>query len=90
MDEQQQPQQEKKPRRFSRFLLRTAATLVVLAVGLLLVVPLQGVLQNPTISTATSYILPALFGCMALGILGRGAGPMDHIFDLNSRFAQEA
>ena len=48
---------------------------VVLAVGLLLVVPLQGVLQNPTISTATSYILPALFGCMALGILGRGAGP---------------
>ena len=50
-------------------------TIVVLAVGLLLVVPLQGVLQNPTISTATSYILPALFGCMALGILGRGAGP---------------
>ena len=37
MDEQQQPQQEKKPRRFSRFLLRTAATLVVLAVGLGLV-----------------------------------------------------
>ena len=37
MDEQQQPQQEKKPRRFSRFLLRVAATLVVLAVGLGLV-----------------------------------------------------
>lgn len=50
-------------------------TIVVLACGLLLIVPLQGMLQNEYISTASSYILPALFGCMALGILGRGNGP---------------
>ncbi len=37
MDQQQQPQQEKKPPRLSRFLLRVVATLVVLAVGLALV-----------------------------------------------------
>lgn len=34
MDEQQQPQQKKKPHRLPRFLLRVIATLVVLAVGL--------------------------------------------------------
>ena len=50
-------------------------TIIILALGLLLVVPLQGILQNEYIATATGYILPALFGCMALGILGRGAGP---------------
>lgn len=51
-------------------------TIVVLAVGLLLIVPMQGVLQNQYIATASSYILPALFGCMSLGILGRGNGPV--------------
>lgn len=50
-------------------------TIIVLAVGLLLVVPLQGVLQNEFISTASNYILPALFGCMSLGLLGKGNGP---------------
>lgn len=49
-------------------------TIVVLAIGLLLVVPLQGVLQNEFIATASNYILPALFGCMALGLLGKGNG----------------
>ena len=37
MDEQQQPQQAKKPPKLPRFLLRVIATLVVLAVGLALV-----------------------------------------------------
>lgn len=50
-------------------------TIVVLALGLLLIVPLQGVLQNEYIATASNYILPALFGCMALGLLGKGNGP---------------
>lgn len=50
-------------------------TIIVLAVGLLLIVPLQGVLQNEYIKTASNYILPALFGCMALGLLGKGNGP---------------
>lgn len=50
-------------------------TIVVLALGLLLVVPLQGILQNEMVSTASGYILPALFGCMSLSILGRGNGP---------------
>ncbi len=50
-------------------------TIVILALGLLLIVPLQGILQNEMVSTASGYILPALFGCMSLGILGRGNGP---------------
>ena len=49
-------------------------TIVILALGLLLVVPLQGVLQNEYVKTASNYILPALFGCMSLGILGKGNG----------------
>ncbi len=50
-------------------------TIVVLALGLLLIAPLQGILQNEVVSTASGYILPALFGCMSLGILGRGNAP---------------
>lgn len=50
-------------------------TIVILALGLLLIVPLQGVMQNEFFSTASNYVLPALFGCMSLGILGRGSAP---------------
>lgn len=55
--------------------ISSIVTIIVLAIGLLLVVPLQGVLQNEYIATASNYILPALFGCMAFGILGKGNGP---------------
>ena len=50
-------------------------TIVILAIGLLLIVPLQGILQNQFVKTASDYILPALFGCMVLGFIGKGNGP---------------
>lgn len=40
-------------------------TTAIIAVGVLLLVPLQPVLTLPAVSTATSYIMPALFGSMA-------------------------
>ena len=49
-------------------------TLVILFIGVLLIAPLKGVLENPYISTASNYLLPALFGCMTLGMIGRGSG----------------
>lgn len=47
-------------------------TIVVLAVGLVLIVPLQPILSNPYVATASNYILPALFGCMSLSLMGNG------------------
>lgn len=41
-------------------------TMVVIAVGLLLLVPLEPVLTSPTVTTATSYIMPALYGSMEI------------------------
>lgn len=40
-------------------------TIVVLAVGVLLMVPLQPVLQNPVLQPAFDNVVPALFGAMA-------------------------
>lgn len=39
-------------------------TMAVIALGVLLLTPLQPLLENPTIKVATSYMLPALFGSM--------------------------
>jgi hypothetical protein len=50
-------------------------TIIILAIGLVLVVPLQGVLKNEFVNTASNYILPALFGCMVLGFIGKGNAP---------------
>lgn len=47
-------------------------TIIVLAIGLVLVVPLQPILSNPAVATASNYILPALFGCMSLSLMGNG------------------
>lgn len=47
-------------------------TIVVLAIGLILIVPIQPILENPAVKTASNYILPALFGCMSLSLLGNG------------------
>ena len=41
-------------------------TMVVIAIGVLLLMPLQPILQNPVVQVGTSYMLPALFGCMAV------------------------
>ena len=47
----------------------------------------KGFSLEESVRRAKEYIS----GALAAGLdLGRGAGPMDHIFDLTSRFAQEA
>lgn len=47
----------------------------------------KGFSLEESVGRAKEYIS----GALAAGLdLGRGAGPMDHIFDLNSRFAREA
>lgn len=55
--------------------IASVTTIIILAIGMLLLVPLKGILQNEVIATASNYILPALFGCMSLGIIGRGSAP---------------
>lgn len=40
-------------------------TTLIVAVGVVLLVPLQPVLTHPTVITATKYIMPALMGSMA-------------------------
>ena len=40
-------------------------TTVILALGVVLLVPLQPILTAPVVMTATKYIMPALFGSMA-------------------------
>ena len=49
-------------------------TIVIMAVGLLLIVPLQPMMNNEYVATAANYIMPALFGCMALSLFGKGGG----------------
>lgn len=43
-------------------------TIIILAIGLVLIVPLQPILSNPAVATASNYILPALFGCMSMSL----------------------
>lgn len=50
-------------------------TTVIVALGVLLLVPLQPILTSPTVMTATRYIMPALFGSMATSFfLNKNAG----------------
>ena len=44
-------------------------TMVIILIGLILLVPLSPILTSPAVKTATSYIMPALFGSMLVGIL---------------------
>lgn len=44
-------------------------TIVVIAIGVLLLVPLEPILTLPTVKLATKYILPALFGSMLAGMI---------------------
>ncbi|MDR3139618.1 MAG: hypothetical protein LBT95_08090 [Treponema sp.] len=52
----------------------TFFTLVIIFIGVLLILPLQPVLTLPAVRTASSYIVPALFGSLTLGALGSGIG----------------
>lgn len=50
-------------------------TTVIVALGVLLLVPLQPVLTSPAVTTATKYVMPALFGSMATAFfLNKNAG----------------
>lgn len=49
-------------------------TVLIIALGVLLMVPLQPVLSLPSVKTASTYVLPALFGSMALGIFSDNIG----------------
>lgn len=52
----------------------SSVTIVILALGMLLLSFIQPILENETFATASNYLLPALFGCMSLGLLGKGSG----------------
>lgn len=52
----------------------SAVTIIVLAIGVVLLSFIKPVLENPYVVTASDYLLPALFGCMALGLLSSGNG----------------
>jgi hypothetical protein len=41
-------------------------TMAVIAIGVLLIAPLQPLLEHPTVKVATGYMLPALFGSMVV------------------------
>lgn len=52
----------------------SAVTIIILAVGVVLLSFIKPVLENTYVVTASDYLLPALFGCMALGLLSSGNG----------------
>ncbi len=45
------------------------ATMLIIAFGVILIVPLTPIFSNPHLQTATTYMLPALFGGMFLPML---------------------
>lgn len=45
------------------------ATMIIIALGVLLLVPLAPIFSNPTVATATTFMLPALFGGMFVPML---------------------
>ncbi len=51
-------------------------TVLIISLGALFLVPLQPILQAPVVQQATQYMLPALFGGLALGILASSEGKM--------------
>ena len=52
----------------------SAVTIIILMLGILLLNFIKPVLSSPAVVTASNYLLPALFGVMALGMLGNGNG----------------
>ena len=49
-------------------------TMAIIALGVVLLVPLQPIFAIPAVKTATGYMLPALFGGLALGIFNGRSG----------------
>lgn len=52
----------------------TLTTLIIIVIGVIAMVPLRPILMHPVVETATSYMLPALFGSLVLGVLGSDLG----------------
>lgn len=50
----------------------SSVTILILALGMVLLVFIQPLLANEAFATASNYLLPALFGSMSLGLLGGG------------------
>lgn len=51
-------------------------TMLVILVGLILIVPLEPLLKSETVTTAMNYIMPALYGSMAVSsFISTTAGP---------------
>ena len=53
---------------------RFLAIAAIIALGVILLVPLQPIFAIPAVKTATGYMLPALFGGLALGIFNGRSG----------------
>ena len=49
-------------------------TVIIIALGVLLIVPLQPILTIPAVQTATNYVVPALFGTFLLGFFAKERG----------------
>lgn len=49
-------------------------TIVILFLGMFLVIPLKPFLESEIASSASNYLMAALFGCLALGFLMPGGG----------------
>ncbi len=52
----------------------SAVTLIFLALGVVLLTPLKPMLESDVVTTATKYVLPALFGCMSIMTFSRNIG----------------
>ena len=52
----------------------SAVTIILLFFGMILLSFITPMLSHPAIKTASNYLLPSLFGCMSLGLLGSGSG----------------
>ncbi len=53
----------------------SVVTMVIIVIGVLLLVPLQPILESENVQIASKYIVPSLFGALGLGILvGKGNG----------------
>lgn len=49
--------------------ISSITTVIVIFIGVLLLVPLEPIMSTPAIKTATTYLIPALFGALIVSIL---------------------
>lgn len=62
--------------------LSSIETIIIICLGVLLMAPLSPVLQAPAFQMAAGYIVPALFGGLAIGTLFRSGGKMEKKWSL--------